>query len=842
RETQDLYKKAFADLTDEEADMVVSYVQKTVISKNYENFFTDEIDEFKDTLEFLETLKKVNREHILKAALITTEVSMLARRRLNDFLSAMQSEKVNPLIPLENFKDGIATIHTSLGDIVIGNSEDNTYPADLQPFILVDMGGNDKYNCRVGFGFNRPNSSIRNTGIGFHYDYAGNDYYAGDLNFNCGSGYNGIGISIDEDGDDIRKCGNLSLGSGLLGFGMLIDEKGNDICTADVCAQGAGAYGWGAYIDMHGDDRYDVNLFGQGFAYVWSAGMIYDGGGDDVYNAGGEYVHYPLFNDRFQALSQGFSIGMRPYASGGIGILLDESGNDVYKSDIYGQGSSYWYSLGILCDNNGNDYYTMSQYGQGSGIHLAAGALVDYAGNDIYYNPYGVGIGGCHDYAVGILIDKKGFDYYAGCGLSMGTGGTNGVGILIEGEGDDVYAVQQRGVGNTTIGGGRGARGYGSIGVLLECGGNDTYSDNITKNNHISTKPMYGVTYDFEIAESQYIEQSKSFDKFYVREKYKAEAKYWDEVKEQWAKEKSVPSEPKPADLDKDIIEKLEKLWQKGIEWAVGDNRVLVLEAREEIIKMDEPAMVYMLTKLNSDKGLQMECLKHVFSAWGEKYGEVLVKKLSEDSLQVVANTLYILAAMKYKSESALVKYFELSKNEKLESRVVTVLRAIQMKEAVPTFRELLKSSRSTASRVIILAGLAELQAEEALYDMFSVLTDKELFTIRHTCEDHLAKFEGDMVPNLAYNSAGNTELEIKTRLHCISLLGRLPREKSASLLLKLTLDDDWRIAGFALKSLTAFKETEGWDNILNAYKLLKPQIDLSHLFVKSAIAELEED
>ena len=273
----------------------------------------------------------------------------------------------------------------------------------------------------------------------------------------------------------------------------------------------------------------------------------------------------------------------------------------------------------------------------------------------------------------------------------------------------------------------------------------------------------------------------------------------------------------------------------------MGDNRVLVLAARDEIIKLGEPAMVFMLSKLNSDKGLQMECLKHVFNGWSDKYGKELVKKLSEDNLRVVGNTLFVLTAMKYKSKAALAKYFELAKNEKLESRVVTMLRALQMKEVIPTFKKILKSSKSTYTRVTILAGLAELQAEEAVFDMFSVLSGEELFTVRHTCEEHLAKFEGESVPTFAYNFAKNTELELKTRLHCISLLGKLPREKSVSLLLKLMLDADWRIAGFAIKSLTAFKETESWENILNAFNLLKPQIDTSHMFVQSAIAELEE-
>ncbi len=146
--------------------------------------------------------------------------------------------------------------------------------------------------------------------------------------------------------------------------------------------------------------------------------MLVDLAGNDAYDAGGVHSDAPLHRDRTMSLSQGFSIGMRPDASGGVGVLVDVAGNDHYAADIYGQGASYWFSLGLLIDDDGNDTYVLGHYGQGAGIHLSAGMLLDRAGQDCYYDQYGVGIGGAHDYAVGFLVDRGGDDNYSGSGAS----------------------------------------------------------------------------------------------------------------------------------------------------------------------------------------------------------------------------------------------------------------------------------------------------------------------------------------------------------------------------------------------------------------------------------------
>ena len=168
--------------------------------------------------------------------------------------------------------------------------------------------------------------------------------------------------------------------------------------------------------------------------------------GNEVYEAGGVYLHAPLFGDRYQSFSQGFAIGERDidYA-GGIAMLIDHAGNDRYLGDIYNQGVGYWYSGGFLWDGGGNDLYEMTQYGQGSGIHLAVGGLVDVDGSDTYVMHSGLGQGGSHDYAASILHDRGGDDRYFGNTSCNGCGLTNSVGIHIDRSGNDTYASRKGG-------------------------------------------------------------------------------------------------------------------------------------------------------------------------------------------------------------------------------------------------------------------------------------------------------------------------------------------------------------------------------------------------------------
>ncbi|MCA8912116.1 MAG: peptidylprolyl isomerase [Planctomycetes bacterium] len=369
------------------------------------------------------------------------------------------------------------------GKFVIGGTGPNTYEGD--DFIgIIDLGGDDTYKGRVACGIGLEGHAP----ISFVLDLGGDDRYLGG-DFTQGFGFLGVGILHDlGGGNDYYKSGFCAQGCGLCGYGELYDDGGDDVYQADSGAQGAGCFGYGQLTDAGGNDTYRGCRYVQGFAQVMGVGVLTDGDGNDIYYAGGKYLHQPLFNDRYQSLSQGFAIGNRyGETGGGVALLLDEGdGNDTYQADIFGQGASYWYSLGMLVDTGGNDTYTLGQYGQGGGIHLSTGILVDLKGNDTYSNPYGVGLGGAHDWAVGWLIDRDGNDLYQGNG--QGQGLNFAVGFLLDCAGNDSHCT------NTKGSVGKGVN--NDISILMDLGGTDFYGPKEVEDGKFTKRGEHEIVYD----------------------------------------------------------------------------------------------------------------------------------------------------------------------------------------------------------------------------------------------------------------------------------------------------------------------------------------------------------
>lgn len=376
---------------------------------------------------------------------------------------------------------------TPLGKIILSGSQDNLHGTTRDLLALIDFGGDDIYrdatSCPSG-----SNSFLLSV-----IDFGGNDTYLDTSPFAQGGALLGSSVLFDLGGDDIYNAQLNSQGATMFGTGLLFDSGGNDTYRSDQCSQGSATFGLAILRDGAGRDDYYSTRFAQGFGSVRAFGILSDGSGNDSYFASGKYLHAPLYADRFQSLSQGFGFGWRGSSSGGIGLLYDGLGNDNYYTEIYGQGSSYWYALGMLVDDEGNDAYTSIHYSQGAGIHLSSGLLLDRAGHDTYQCPFGPSQGGGHDLAVGILIDMQGNDYYSSQGIGQGQGNANGLGILIDSKGQDSYMGR---LADSTQGTGNAARGYGSIGIFLDLDEMDTYSVGGGKNNSIWTKGYWGAGID----------------------------------------------------------------------------------------------------------------------------------------------------------------------------------------------------------------------------------------------------------------------------------------------------------------------------------------------------------
>ena len=323
-------------------------------------------------------------------------------------------------------------------------------------------------------------------------------------------------LDLGPEADHYRSL-RMSQGFGCAGVGVLYDAGGDDLYEGEAGVQGAGIFGVGLLLDAGGNDVYRTYADAQGFGYVRGAGLLYDAAGDDRYLAdtgipvlGGDPIFLspqaPCTRDNptcgNSSFTQGVGFGRRPPGgadnasmSGGLGVLRDRRGNDVYVTSVFGQASGYWLGTGILADGGGADSYDGWWYTQGSAAHAALTVFVDDSGDDRYdlafplNPPYATNTGQGHDFSVGWHLDLGGNDRYRAPGLGLGGGNANGAGLFVNVGGDDQYSSP----GGTILGGAAFDLSAGRppttpcYGLFLDLGGKDTYS--VPPDPHLQPPP-----------------------------------------------------------------------------------------------------------------------------------------------------------------------------------------------------------------------------------------------------------------------------------------------------------------------------------------------------------------
>ena len=480
--------EAFANLTADEKALIKHNLPLILEEDVNDEFKTpeqlDKEGDYEEQLaeDMIPCLAKIDLEKVIQAGEELTFATQTCLPILMEYLETAPEPKLLVKNDEDRKNNLIFRFKTSSGEIIIGGFGSSRYTGT--PEVIIDLGGQDEYDISVD-----PTRGFTSQVI---IDMGGDDVYRADGDFVYGSGFFGNGILIDLSGDDTYLTKNFSLGSGLFGVGVLVDEEGDDKYFGDTFTMGAGSFGMGFLIDMGGSDQYSGALFAQGFGFVSGLGALIDSSGNDNYLAGSRYKDILRYKDHYISLSQGFGYGLRPMMSGGIGMLFDLAGNDVYTSDIFGQGSSYWFSLGTLLDKEGNDKYVSFQYAQGAGTHLCLAILEDETGDDVYIS-HGVSQGCGHDLALGFLWDKSGNDNYIAESLSQGAGSANGFGILVDEAGDDGYYVS---IKDNTQGYGNPRRDYGSVGMLLDFSGKDGYNGNGKDGTWWTTPSKWGIGVD----------------------------------------------------------------------------------------------------------------------------------------------------------------------------------------------------------------------------------------------------------------------------------------------------------------------------------------------------------
>lgn len=372
---------------------------------------------------------------------------------------------------------------TPQGWAIVGGPAGNAYDVKEPVALIVDVGGNDAYSGRVA------TPAGPEFGVSAVLDLAGDDLYEG-ASAALATGRLGCGIIVDYQGNDRYTAGFGGVGVGLGGYGIVVDEAGSDAYRGGQYAIGAAIAGIGCVLDRKGSDEYVCDVYGIGLGGSCGLGIVSDLAGDDRYRCGfkepsgynaGDAPNAKPGDPNFQYEGWGIGIGLgrrvypfdkdkyqRLTSAGGIGIVVDSRGNDVYEASNFALGCGYFFGLGVFADLQGNDHYKAARYGLASGAHYAEGLFLDYFGNDVYDSTGPTYNCGCSwDRSLFLFVDAAGNDVY---NLQRSAGPARGdigsLGIAADLRGDDVYNLSSMPAGNSRNG----------LSAFLDGEGNDRYN------------------------------------------------------------------------------------------------------------------------------------------------------------------------------------------------------------------------------------------------------------------------------------------------------------------------------------------------------------------------------
>lgn len=372
-------------------------------------------------------------------------------------------------VDMSIFVEGEAIcFHSSFGLIAIGGPDRNVWKGGPgAPVVILDMGGDDEYiDCAVTNGDRQVSIAI---------DLAGNDRYRSTGRWGVACGMLGTAIIIDEAGDDTYEASDWGIGAAFGGIGLIIDHAGNDRYLGGSNSIGCAAYGVGGVIDMAGNDIYDAHVYSVGCGQPGGAGIVLDFDGDDRYRCTGKQPSGYGTKGEWMGGGIGCGFGWRTLACGGVGLVVDVAGNDVYDAGEFGLGCGYFMAVGAVRDMAGDDVYLSSRYGLATGAHAGVGVFMDDKGNDVYEGKTAASMGGVWDIVTGYFHDGAGNDVYRCDGLGLGAAAQNAFGIFWDASGDDVYRAGGSSIGDVgayEYAGGRLARNFG---IFIDSGGEDSY-------------------------------------------------------------------------------------------------------------------------------------------------------------------------------------------------------------------------------------------------------------------------------------------------------------------------------------------------------------------------------
>lgn len=320
---------------------------------------------------------------------------------------------------------------TAFGRLVVGGPGPNTYDCS-QVDVIIDLGGDDRYEGPAG-------ATLRRRRLGVVLDLAGDDVYRCG-NDALGSGTYGIGVLVDVEGNDSYEAERRSAGFGAAGFGAFLDLAGNDELAIHHHGGGAGVAGYGVHWDRAGNDLRTARSHGFGLGLPIGVGLLVDGDGADRSEIGATEVGDGGPRGTV-ALSAGFGVGvgLTGKLDGGIGVVVDGGGDDLWTAKGLTLGSAVRGGVGVFVERAGRDSYEAGTGAVGSAYEHGLGVFFDAAGDDNHTVTAGFGLGAAATGGQAWCVDLDGADRYRLMGLGLGDARPGAVAGFLDLAGEDEY-------------------------------------------------------------------------------------------------------------------------------------------------------------------------------------------------------------------------------------------------------------------------------------------------------------------------------------------------------------------------------------------------------------------
>ena len=488
-----LRNEALQDLTDEQRAFMLQQAGQLIT--NFSAQTACQEDRYESLLADLQFFT-LAAEHIdwAKMAAATKSLSRLTEESWLKQLTTLAKQQ--PILDTEyDWISGslVWAEETEHGWIIIGGPDDNSYRLDRPVAVLIDIGGNDTYRGMVA-------ANDLEIGVSLVVDVGGDDTYTSHT-FGMATGRLGVGMLVDCDGNDTWTLADGSGGTGFAGIGVLQKRRGNGQFTGSRWTIGTAMAGMGLVFGGLGDDHYQGDIYSIGVGGPLGVGVVIDLAGDDHYRCGFRYGSGYNQSDapnakpgdpnfQYEGWGLGIGLGRRFYPwlteeqqefrlaqlAGGLGVLIDFEGDDIYESSNFSLGCGYYFGAGLKLDVAGNDEYRTARYGNAAGAHQAIGLAIDYDGSDHYQSTGPTYHGGCAwDHSVFMCIDggvqNDRYDLQQTSGLGVADHGS--LGVFANLGGDNRYVA----------GSGLGKGGHDSLGIFFDRSGNDHYDEKLNRTN-----------------------------------------------------------------------------------------------------------------------------------------------------------------------------------------------------------------------------------------------------------------------------------------------------------------------------------------------------------------------